>query len=158
SGSIATRARHASSTAPPRSTTWCSPASCRTRAVIFGAGARAIGCEWQGFCIRSIDLADGRRDLPFQAWEACEVTIKGDPLTAPFARQRREPSIGRARPPGIGLDAEPSENLPVPLAGLNRLTVRLCEKVFGESKCLFQRARHAIRTRVRGDPDNGTQC
>ena len=56
-GSTATRARRASSTAPPRCTTWCWRASCARRAAISGAGARGIGCERAGWYCRRPCLA-----------------------------------------------------------------------------------------------------
>jgi hypothetical protein len=87
--------------------------------------------------------------LPFQARKPCIVAIEGDPFTAPLDRKRRKPGIGDARPSRAGFDAQAPEDVPMPLAGLHNLAMRLPEKVFAEPERLLDRARRpfvVIRT------------
>src|SRR5271166_5720346 len=66
----------------------------------------------------------GDRHLPFQSREPRIVTIECDPLAAPLDRKSREPGIGNARSSRVRLDAQASENAPVPVAGLHNLNAR----------------------------------
>src|SRR3990170_8183015 len=98
-----------------------------------------------------------RRDLPLQARKARKVTVECNPFTAPLDGERGIPGVRDARSAGIGLDAEPLEDVPMPLAGLNDLAMGLTEEVFAKSKCLIERAGHFERPRICSDTNYGAQ-
>ena len=97
------------------------------------------------------------QQLPPQPREPLIIAIKSDPFAAPFDRERREPGIRDARSADIGLDTEASEDVPVALARLDNLAVRLPEKVFAEPECVLDRARRPEGARVGSDPYHRAQ-
>src|SRR5260370_106264 len=58
---------------------------------------------------------------------------------------------------GGGREGEPPEGVPVPLAGLHDLSVRLAEEIVAESECLLDRARRLEHARIGGDPNDRAQ-
>src|SRR5215472_8639084 len=106
-------------------------------------------------CLRRPSLCP--RHPPRQSRESGKIAIESDPLTPPFDRQRREPGVGHAHAGGLGLDAETLEDVPMALAGLDNLAVRLTDKVVAEPEGLGDRARHLERPRIGGDPDQRAQ-
>src|ERR1700751_4461221 len=98
------------------------------------------------------------RYLPFQSWKTRIVAIECYPLAAPLDRERCEPGIGDARSSRVGFNAQASEDVPVPFAGLYNLTVRLPEEVSAEPERLLDRARRPESARVGGNPNYGAQC
>src|ERR1700730_5961174 len=72
---------------------------------------------------------DHCRHLPPQLRESRIVAVERDPFAAPLDGERCKPGIGDARSSRIGLDAKPLENVPVPLARVDDLAVRLSEKI-----------------------------
>src|SRR5438309_11948382 len=97
------------------------------------------------------------RHVPCESWEARVVAIECDPLAAPFDGKRCKPGIAYSRPSRRHLDAEASEDFPVPLARFDNLAMGLSQKLFAEPKSLLDCARRLEDTRVRGDPDDRAQ-
>jgi len=97
------------------------------------------------------------RYAPLQSGEACKVTIKRDPLTAPFDGKSRKPGVGDTWSARFRLKAEMLENLPMPFTGLDKLTVRLAKQAIAELECLLSGARHSVCTRVGGHANYSAQ-
>ena len=75
-----------------------------------------------------------RGQAPFQSREARIVAIEGDPFTAPLDGERRIPSVGDERASRIRLEAQPLEDVEVPLARLHDLTMGLPQQIVTKAK------------------------
>ena len=99
-----------------------------------------------------------RRNLPFQSGKPCKVAIKSDPLASRFDREGCEPGIADARSARVGSDAQLLEDVPVSLARLHDLAMRLREKIFAEPEGLVRGAWSSVGARICGDANYSAQC
>src|SRR5690349_3977532 len=95
---------------------------------------------------------------PLQIGKAGIIAVERHPLTTPFDGERCEPRIAHPGTSRAGLNAQPLENLPVPLAWFDDLGMRLVQEVLAECKGFIDATRHAEDTRVGGDPYDCAQC
>ncbi len=111
-----------------------------------------FSCFFQGFSsflLRSIASARERRlqqrDLSglrlttVQSRKLGKVAVVGDPITGVLDGERRIPSVRNPRSSNLGLAAQPLENRPMPLTGLDNLAMRLNEKIVAKTERLLQR-------------------
>src|SRR5262249_17915732 len=97
------------------------------------------------------------RHLPLQSGKSCVVAVHGDPFAAPLDCQRGVPGVGDARSSDIGLDTEPLEDVPMTLARLNNMTMRLAEQIIAERECFLDCARRRVETWIGCDSNDGAQ-
>ncbi len=69
-----------------------------------------------------------------RAGEASKIAIESDPLRARLDGKRRQPRVGHAWSAHVGLGAETAKYVPVSLARLDGLAVRLGKQVLAKIK------------------------
>jgi len=94
---------------------------------------------------------------PFDAWEAREIGIGGDQLTAVFTGQGGQVRVCHKVRDGLALDQHPLKDDPVPVGRINDARARLIQPALHTGKRLIERQRALKDTRIRADPDEGAE-